>query len=376
MSNFYGYAEIELSSGKSVKGTASLDLNENVLKVDFFHNDFTTPDSLDAKLKRACVLSPFGEIILSDCNNFFAKSIQDKTMSVYDSYLRQAFHLKKECATSKITFCPKMSKVPVIFNSIVSPPTQGHYIFFENSQWNFPRPMTFTLSGKSLRVNSDLNVFCDKRLNDEEIDIFRISWSLLEGQNIVERVNLWDKECYLNLMQVKEKGLSHFVDYSYSDANNAADFVQKALDYACSLPSDEREKFFTSANYFLHGIKSSGSIDHRVMMLMKFIEIVDGSYTMRWEETKKLFNIPDSDAEFLQEIRNSLFHSPESLDQALRNKAGKLKNPLLQNFAIKSDIFENIFSFQLTLCNLCIRYWCKLIGYTGATLDFTQIIKF
>ena len=131
MSIFHGYAELDLSPGNSIQGTASLDLTENVIKVDFFHPSIETPNSFNIKLKKACILSPFGEMIFSDCaNNFFAKYIQGKTMSVYDSYLRQAFQLKKECATTKITFCSKMSKVPVIFKNIVPPSLAGHYIFF------------------------------------------------------------------------------------------------------------------------------------------------------------------------------------------------------------------------------------------------------
>ena len=377
MSIFHGYAELDLSPGNSIQGTASLDLTENVIKVDFFHPSIETPNSFNIKLKKVCVLSPFGEMIFSDCaNNFFAKYIQGKTMSVYDSYLRQAFQLKKECATTKITFCPKMSKVPVIFKNIVHPSLAGHYIFFENSQWNFPRPIDFRLKDKTLVVNSDLNIFCEKELSDEEIEIFRIAWSLLEGQNLMERVNLWGEACLLNLMQVKEKGISSLVAFNFSDVTNAVDFVQKTLNYTCALQPDEREKFFTSVNYFLHGIKNTGSIDHKIMMLIKFIEIVDGTYTMRWEKTRELFDISESDAELLQEIRNSLFHSPESLDQALRNKAKKLKNPDLQIFSIKPDSFDNIFTFQLTLCNLCVKYWSKLIGYNGPTIDFMKIMNY
>lgn len=36
MSIFHGYAELDLSPGNSIQGTASLDLTENVIKVDFF----------------------------------------------------------------------------------------------------------------------------------------------------------------------------------------------------------------------------------------------------------------------------------------------------------------------------------------------------
>ena len=68
----------------------------------------------------------------------------------------------------------------------------------------------------------------------------------------------------------------------------------------------------------MHGIKNTGSIDHKIMMLMKFIEIVDGTYTMRWEKTREnmeKFNIQPGDTLLIlgEENKGLIISRPELL---------------------------------------------------------------